>query len=86
MGTPHMGSGVASMLDLVARIVSIFRPTNKALLKQLKRESPWLQQQQIDYATIGSEFHTIFFFEDMPTSTVAGKLIVVNAFPKSFNI
>jgi protein SERAC1 len=82
MGTPHLGSEVASMFDLVASIMSVFKPTNNALLNQLKRDSPWLQQQQIDYATIGSEFHTIFFFEDMPTATFAGKSMIVRAFHK----
>jgi hypothetical protein len=68
-GTPHLGASIAgdSSLAVLARIVSVVRDTDQALINHLQRDSEWLQLQWTQYANISGDFDTVFFFETLPT-------------------
>jgi hypothetical protein len=72
MGTPHQGVSGAQLRKLIGRDIHDDR-----LMRQLKRDSEWLQQQLGQYGPISGDFVTKFAFEVDPTRTVLGQSIMV---------
>jgi hypothetical protein len=79
MGTPHQGGSGVALGRLLVDIASVFIPTDNRLLRHLERDSEWLQQQLGQYGPISSEFVTKFAYEEYPTPTVLGHLIMVSS-------
>jgi hypothetical protein len=77
MGTPHQGSNGVQMAQVVVNVASIFVSTNDEILKHLRENSEWLQQNIGQYAPISGHFLTKFAHETLPTPTVAGSTIMV---------
>jgi hypothetical protein len=81
LGTPHQGSDGASLATLLLNVQSIFRQTNNAIVKQIRKDSDALQRQLSQYLPISANFETKFFYETYRTTLVDGiKLLIV---PKS---
>ena len=81
MGTPHQGGNGVNFGKLMVNIASVFVAADDRLLKHLERDSEWLQQQLGQYGPISGDFVTKFAFEEYPTPTVLGTLIVVSGHP-----
>ena len=77
MGTPHQGGNGVLLGELLVNVASIFTPANDRLLKNLKEDSEWLQQQLGQYGPISSDFVTKFAFEEYKTPTMLGHSIIV---------
>lgn len=58
MGTPHQGIGGVRLGELMLNVASIFMTADDRILKNLERQSGWLQQQLGQHAPISSEFVT----------------------------
>jgi hypothetical protein len=78
MRTPHQGVSGVALGRLLVNIASVFVPTDDRLLRHLKRDSEWLQQQLGQYGPISSEFVTKFAYEEYLTPTVLGHSIMVS--------
>jgi hypothetical protein len=55
-----------------------------SLRANLQRTSEVLQLQVEQYASIGSQFKTIFFYESQPTSMIDGGSVMVSYSPLLF--
>ncbi|KAI1173201.1 hypothetical protein F4777DRAFT_558875 [Nemania sp. FL0916] len=77
IGTPHQGSDAVPLGRVFADIASIFIKTNDRILKNLERDSEWLQQQLSHYKSISGDFVTKFAYETYPTRIALGKSILV---------
>lgn len=62
-GTPHAGSGIASLGKHLLTILSIFASTNTSLIRHLQQNSEWLRMQTEQFNPISSEFDIITFYE-----------------------
>lgn len=78
MGTPHSGGQGVTLGILAINIASIWFKTNTQLLKHLETNSEWLDQTQMRYLPIASDFDTKFFYEGLETPTVASKSLLVS--------
>jgi hypothetical protein len=58
-------------------IASVFIAADDRLLKHLKQNSEWLQQQLGQYEQISGDFVTKFAFEEYATRTALGHSIMV---------
>ncbi|KAK8036599.1 hypothetical protein PG991_001736 [Apiospora marii] len=77
MGTPHQGGNGVQVGKLLVNIASLFMAANNHILRDLERDSEWLQQQLGQYAPISGDFVTKFAYEDYPTRTALGHSIMV---------
>ena len=66
LGTPHQGGEGADIGSILARIGSLVTFTSHDVLRNLKYNSEWLQQQQGQYSDIANRFDTKFFYEVLP--------------------
>lgn len=78
MGTPHQGSDGVNLAEQILKVASIFVRANDKILKHLKRDSEWLQQQLGQYGPISGDFVTKFAYETYPTQMALGKAVVVS--------
>jgi len=72
-GTPHQGSNVAKMANLLIRVVKIMTPkkivdTDSQLLNALKEGSEVLQNINDQFAPLMKKFRVFFFWEQQKTS------------------
>ncbi|KAK1768311.1 hypothetical protein QBC33DRAFT_370839 [Phialemonium atrogriseum] len=77
MGTPHQGANGVQLGRLLMNVASLLVATDDRILKHLKRDSEWLQQQLSQYAPISGDFVTKFGFEEYETPTAFGRSIMV---------
>ncbi|KAL9631682.1 MAG: hypothetical protein Q9164_005754 [Protoblastenia rupestris] len=77
MGTPHQGGSGVNFGKLLVNIASIFVNTDDRILKNLERDSEWLQQQLGQYGPISSDFITKFAYEIYATPLLMGKAVMV---------
>lgn len=68
MGTPHRG---------LANAAALFVAADDRILRHLKKDSEWLQQQLSQYAPISGDFVTKFGFEVYKTRIRFGRSIMV---------
>lgn len=78
MGTPHQGGNGVLLGESIIKLASIFVTADSKILKHLKRDSEWLQQQLGQYAPISGDFVTKFAYEMFPTPIALGKKIMVS--------
>lgn len=78
MGTPHHGGSGVELGKLLVNVASLFVAADDRLLRHLKRDSEWLQQQLGQYGPISGDFVTKFAFETYKTPTVLGHSIMVS--------
>jgi hypothetical protein len=78
LGTPHQGTDKASWGEILVSVASVFIHTNQNLLQHLGRDSEWLQQQLVQFASISNDFVTKFGYEAYPTPIAAGKSVLVS--------
>jgi hypothetical protein len=78
MGTPHQGGNGVTFGKALVNIASIFVKADDKILKNLKRDSEFLQQQLGQYASISGQFVTKFAFETAPTPIALGKAVMVS--------
>ena len=78
MGTPHQGSSGVLLEGIMLNVASIFMTANDKILKQLERDSEWLQQQLGQYAPISADFVTKFAYETYPTRIALGRTMMVS--------
>lgn len=81
MGTPHQGGSGVQFSELMVNIASVFMAADDRLLKHLKRDSEWLQQQLGQYGPISRDFVTKFAYEEYATPTALGHSIIVSRPP-----
>ena len=72
MGTPHFGSDPAEFMESVAKIATVFAKTNNRLLKHLRRDSEFLQDQMSQFTLISHRFSTVYAYEEYETE-IAGR-------------
>ena len=72
LGTPHQGSDAVDFAIQLLRIKSLYSHTNDQVLRNLRRDSPELQAQLSNFASISSRFDTKFFYEAYETKVVGG--------------
>ena len=77
MGTPHQGGNGVQYGKLFVNIASMFVNTNDKAIKNLERDSEWLQQQLGQYGPISADFITKFAYEIYATPLLMGKAIMV---------
>ncbi|KAK4451012.1 hypothetical protein QBC34DRAFT_459505 [Podospora aff. communis PSN243] len=77
MGTPHQGSNAADLGSFLVNVASMFVPTNDRILKHLKRDSEWLQQQLGQFGPISRDFVTKFEYESYETPTRGPSISIV---------
>jgi hypothetical protein len=77
LGTPHQGTDKASWGEILVSVASVFIHTNQNLLQHLGRDSEWLQQQLVQFASISNDFVTKFGYEAYPTPIAAGKSVLI---------
>ena len=77
MGAPHQGSDGVNLAEQILKVASIFLRADDRVLKHLKRDSEWLQQQLGQYGPISGEFVTKFAYETYPTQIALGKAMMV---------
>jgi hypothetical protein len=80
MGTPHQGDSGVALGKLMVNIASAVMPADDRLLKNLERDSEWLQMQLGQYGPIGADFVTKFAFEEVQTPTLLGHSNMVSLF------
>jgi hypothetical protein len=80
MGTPHQSSSGVQLRMLLVNIASVFIAANNQLVKRLKQDSEWLQQQLGQYGPISGDFVTKFAYEEYPTKTALGSILVCRLF------
>ena len=78
MGTPHQGGIGAHLGDPMLRVTSIFATADDEILKHLKRDSEWLQQQLGQFGLISRDFVIKFAYEMYPTPVALGKTTIVS--------
>lgn len=78
MGTPHGGSYLAHWGDTVAKYVSIFRDTNRDILKNLQPESANLQKVEEDFQHMlrreNVKLKVFCFYEALKMNDTVGKI------------
>jgi hypothetical protein len=62
-GTTHQGATLATWGKLLADIAGFIGNPNKETLRNLERNSEWLQHQLSQYTFISSDFVTKFYYE-----------------------
>ncbi|KAF4996660.1 hypothetical protein FDECE_12338 [Fusarium decemcellulare] len=77
MGTPHRGGNGVQLGRILTNLASLFMEADDRILKNLAKDSEWLQQQLGQYSLISSDFVTKFAYEEYPTPTPLGKSILV---------
>ncbi|MCJ1423210.1 hypothetical protein MMC29_001092 [Sticta canariensis] len=77
MGTPHQGISGVRLGAIMLNVASIFMTADDKILKQLERDSEWLQQQLGQYAPISGDFVTKFAYETHSTPIALGRTIMV---------
>jgi hypothetical protein len=77
MGTPHQGGNGVQLAQVVVNVASIFVSADDKILKHLREDSEWLQQQLGQYAPISGDFVTKFAYETLPTPIAAGGSMMV---------
>jgi hypothetical protein len=77
-GTPHQGSSTASWASIVVNVSSVYYYTNSSVLKNLERDSEWLEIQLEQYKAISNDFLTKFMYETLPISSSAGTFLVIS--------
>lgn len=65
---------------LLVNVASVFVAADDRLMKHLKRDSEWLQQQLGQYGPISGDFVTKFAYEEYETPTALGHSIMVCPF------
>ena len=76
MGTPHQGGSGIQLGKLLVNIASVFVAAGNHLVKNLERDSEWLQQQLGQYGPISGDFVTKFAYEEYKTPTALGRSIM----------
>lgn len=74
LGTPHHGAGLAIWADHFLKWISIFKQTNKSIVKTLRRDSEVLARIQDSFHTIiqarnrdtNNSIEITCFFEELP--------------------
>ncbi|KAK3177704.1 hypothetical protein K4F52_009552 [Lecanicillium sp. MT-2017a] len=64
IGTPHQGGNGVRLGRVLANVASLIVAADERLLKHLKRDSEWLQQQLGQYTPISNNFVTKFAYEE----------------------
>jgi alpha-beta hydrolase superfamily lysophospholipase len=77
MGTPHQGGNGVQLGQLLVNVASVFVAADDHILKHLKRDSEWLQQQLGQYVPISNDFVTKYAYEEYETPTALGHRIMV---------
>lgn len=77
MGTPHQAGSGVPFGKLLVNVVSVFVAADDRLMKQLERDSEWLQQQLGQFGPISGDFVTNFAYEEYKTPTALGHSIMV---------
>ncbi|KAF5004703.1 hypothetical protein FDECE_8814 [Fusarium decemcellulare] len=78
MGTPHSGAGIANMASTLARLIKIFKPTNREIISVLTPSSEVLANLQQEFHRMierrsreGKRDMQLFcFFEELPMERV----------------
>ena len=84
LGTPHQGANGIQLGKLLVNVVSVFTAADGRILRNLERDSEWLQQQQVQYGSISGEFVTKFAYETYKTQTLLGQSVMVGGnFPST---
>ena len=78
MGTPHQDTNGVRLGELLLNVASIFVTADDKILKNLERDSEWLQQQLGQYAPISRDFVTRFAYEMFSTPIALGRTIMVS--------
>ena len=78
LGTPHHGANGVQVGKLLVNIISVFTPADDRILRNLERDSEWLQQQQGQYALISGDFVMKFAYEEYETPTALGRSVMVS--------
>jgi hypothetical protein len=76
-GTPHQGANNVTLAMLFADIAKVHLRTNNTLLKRLKLNGIWLENEQHNYNNISKNFDTVFAYESLPTPMIGGGTIEV---------
>lgn len=67
-GTPHRGSGKATLGELVGAVAKLsFRQPNSQLLQTLKPDSGILENQRDQFTTISNDLDIVCIREELPT-------------------
>lgn len=74
LGTPHRGSDLAEILNLILQ-ASIFNHSSKQYINELKRNSPTLLEINDQFRHMAPELQIISFFETRPTSVGPKKMV-----------
>lgn len=84
MGTPHTCGGGVSWGKLALNLAAIVKNTKPQYLEILEHNSEWLEQQQVQYNSISSQFDTKYFYEMYETELPGGRklLVCVSMFPE----
>ncbi|KAH0557139.1 hypothetical protein GP486_005073 [Trichoglossum hirsutum] len=72
-----MGSSSATWGTLLLNISSVFTKTNAAIIKHLKTNSEWLQQQLDQFTAISSDFKIKYCYEAFETPLILGKSAMI---------
>ena len=75
-GTPHHGGNGVTLGELVLRIASVAITTSDRAMKNLRKESEWLETQLGQYSAISQDFDTTFLYESYPTPLPVGSTMV----------
>jgi protein SERAC1 len=80
LGTPHRGSGVASLASVVASVTKLaLRSTNDRLVQELERDAPTLDRIRDDFSRIvdeNKEKLVIYsFVEELPSPVIGHKVM-----------
>ncbi|CCA76980.1 hypothetical protein PIIN_10963 [Serendipita indica DSM 11827] len=76
-GTPHSGVKGVELLKTMNRLLSVYLKTTEAILRNLKENSPELENIQNLYTSASEEIQTVLFYEVYPTPTVGGKSQII---------
>lgn len=80
-GTPHQGTDGFLREKAPTNIDSLSTYTSDIVLKDLGKDSEWLQQQLCQYTRISKGFVTKFFYETCQTSHEFSRKVVGLALP-----
>ena len=69
LGTPHRGSGAATLGEVLAKIAFLHQP-NTGLLQSLRADSRTLERQCDEFVTISQNLSIVCVREEMPTRGV----------------
>lgn len=77
MGTPHQGGNGVELAEVVLNVAKLVVRVESSVLKHLRPNSEWLQQQLARYGQISSDFVTIYAYEVYQTPICFGKTVMV---------